>query len=43
MCFTSSNCTGVDIVPAVNARDCCVGTNDGKSYGVGPEDCEVSQ
>ena len=41
-CYTSSNCTG-DTVPADYARDCCVGTNDGQSYGIGPGFCEVSQ
>ena len=41
-CYTSSNCTG-DTVPADDARDCCVGTNDGQSFGVGRGDCEVSQ
>ena len=41
-CYTSSGCTG-GIVPAVDARDCCVGTNDGQSYGVDPDDCEVTQ
>ena len=35
-CWTSSGCTG-DTVPADDARDCCVGTEDGQSYGVGPE------
>ena len=39
-CYTSSNCTG-DIVPADDVRDCCVGTNDGQSYGVDPGNCEV--
>ena len=41
-CHTSSNCTG-DIVPADDARDCCVGTDDGQSYGVAPGICEVNQ
>ena len=41
-CWTSSGCTG-DTVPADDARDCCVGTNDGQSYGVGPGNCEVEQ
>ena len=41
-CHTSSGCTG-DIVPVDDARDCCVGTNDGQSYGVGPGNCEVNQ
>ena len=31
----------VNIVPADDVRDCCVGTNDGQSYGVGPGNCEV--
>ena len=34
-CWTSSDCTG-DTVPADDARDCCVGTNYGQYYGVGP-------
>ena len=41
-CYTSSNCTG-DTIPADDARDCCVGTNDGQSYGIGPGNCEVTQ
>ena len=41
-CWTGSGCTG-DTVPADDARDCCVGTNDGQSYGVGPGNCEVEQ
>ena len=41
-CRTSSGCTG-DTVPADDARDCCVGTNHGQSYGVGPGNCEVEQ
>ena len=41
-CFTGSGCTG-DTVPAVDARDCCVGTDEGQSYGAGPGDCEVPQ
>ena len=41
-CWTSSGCTG-DTVPADDARDCCVGTNDGQFYGVGPGNCEVEQ
>ena len=41
-CYTSSGCTG-GTVPAVDAKDCCVGTNDGQSYGVGPGNCQVSQ
>ena len=41
-CYTSSNCTG-DIVPADDVRNCCVGTNDGQSYGIGPGNCEVNQ
>ena len=41
-CWTSSGCTG-DTVPADDARDCCVGTNDGQSYGVGPGNCAVPQ
>ena len=41
-CWTSSGCTR-DTVPADDARDCCVGTNDGQSYGVGPGNCEVEQ
>ena len=41
-CYTSSNCIG-DTVPAVDARGCCVGTNDGQSYGLDPGDCQVSQ
>ena len=41
-CWTSSGCTG-DTVPADDARDCCVGTEDGQSYGVGPGNCEVEQ
>ena len=41
-CYTSSNCTG-DTVPADDVRDCCVGTDDGQSYGVVPGNCEVSQ
>ena len=41
-CWTSSGCTG-DTVPADDARDCCVGTNDGQSYGGGPGNCAVGQ
>ena len=41
-CWTSSDCTG-DTVPADDARDCCVGTNDGQSYGVGPGNCAIAQ
>ena len=41
-CFTSSGCTG-GTIPAEGARDCCAGTNEGQSYGVGPGNCEVSQ
>ena len=41
-CYSNSGCTGV-IVPADNAKDCCVGTNDGQSFGVGPGNCEVPQ
>ena len=41
-CWTSSGCTG-DTVPADDARDCCAGTEDGQSYGVGPSNCEVEQ
>ena len=41
-CYTNSSCTG-DTVPAVDAKDCCVGTNDGQSYGVGPGNCQVTQ
>ena len=41
-CWTSSGCTG-DTVPADDARDCCIGTEDGQSYGGGPGDCAVSQ
>ena len=41
-CFNSSGCTG-DTVPAFDAKDCCVGTNDGQSYGVGPGNCQVYQ
>ena len=41
-CWTGSGCTG-DTVPADDARDCCVGTNDGQSYGMGPGNCEVEQ
>ena len=41
-CFNSSGCTG-GIVPAFDTKDCCVGTNDGQSYGVGPGNCEVPQ
>ena len=38
-CWTSSGCTG----DTNDARDCCVGTNDEQSYGVGPGNCEVEQ
>ena len=41
-CYTSSNCAG-DTVPADDARDCCVGTNDGQSYGIDPGNCEANQ
>ena len=41
-CYNSSGCTG-GTVPAVDAKDCCVGTNDGQSYGVGPGNCQVPQ
>ena len=30
-------------MPAVDTKDCCVGTKDGQSYGVGPGNCEVPQ
>ena len=41
-CYTSSSCTG-GTVPVVDAKDCCVGTNDGQSYGVGPGNCQITQ
>ena len=41
-CYTSRNCTGYTVL-ANDAKDCCVGTNDGQSYGVGPGYCEASQ
>ena len=41
-CYPSGGCTGI-AVPADDARDCCVGTDDGQSYGVGPGNCVVPQ
>ena len=32
ICFSNSGCTGAQI-SASSARDCCVGTDDGLSYG----------
>ena len=37
ICFSNSDCTGAQI-SAGSARDCCVGTDDGLSYG-SPGDC----
>ena len=31
LCYTDVNCMG-SIIPTVTAKDCCVGTNDGRSY-----------
>ena len=33
-CYTSSDCTGT-VINSTDQRDCCVGTNDGLSYGDG--------
>ena len=33
-CYTHTDCTGT-VIEASNQRDCCVGTNDGLSYGDG--------
>ena len=33
-CYTRTDCTGT-VIEAANQRDCCVGTNDGLSYGDG--------
>ena len=41
-CWTNSGCTG-NTVPADDARDCCVGTDAGQSYGAEPGNCEVEQ
>ena len=40
ICFSNPNCTGAQITAgSASARDCCVGTDDGLSYGT-PRDCE---
>ena len=42
-CFSGSGCTGgVVIAPGPSAIDCCVGTEEGRSYG-SPGDCTISQ
>ena len=42
-CFSGSGCTG-DVVaaPGPSAGDCCVGTNEGQSYGA-PRACTIPQ
>ena len=43
-CFSEPGCTGPVVeAPGPTAKDCCAGTNDGQSYGVGPGNCEISQ
>ena len=37
ICFSNPDCTGAQI-PAGSARECCVGTDDGFSYGT-PGSC----
>ena len=42
-CFSGSGCTGSAVVaPGPSASDCCVGTDDGQSYG-SSGDCAVPQ
>ena len=42
-CFSGSGCTGgVVEAPGPSAIDCCVGTEEGQSYG-SPGDCTISQ
>ena len=36
-CFSNSDCTGA-LITAGSPRDCCVGTDDGLSYGT-PGNC----
>ena len=36
-CFSNTDCTGA-LITAGSARDCCVGTDDGFSYGT-PGNC----
>ena len=42
-CFSGSGCTGsVVVAPGPSASDCCVGTDDGQSYG-SPGACTIPQ
>ena len=42
-CFSGPGCTGSVVdVPGLSASDCCVGTDDGQSYG-SPGACTIPQ
>ena len=42
-CYPMANCMGDPInTLGTSARDCCVGTDDGQSYGI-PNDCTIRQ
>ena len=42
-CYNQTNCAG-DVVPGpTTAEECCVGTDDGMSFGVSGGTCTVSQ
>ena len=43
-CFSEPGCNGTAVkAPGPSARDCCAGTNDGQSYGLGLGNCEINQ
>ena len=42
-CYNQPNCTGDVVSGVTTAKECCVGTDDGMSFGVSGGSCTVSQ